>query len=135
MLVSTPTCGRIMRSKGASSPGWFVPASKIPTRSVPAPAIRLNGTPTSLLKLAALHQIGPAVPSTRASNSFVVVFPFDPATATTVAPSSPRYAAAILPNAARVSSVLNTATSPGTLPPKPIDTTTPATPRRATSST
>src|SRR5258706_5294501 len=69
----------------------------------------------SLLNLASLQSVANFCRNTAASNSFVVVFPFDPATATTGKVKSLRYRAPNSPNARRVSATAISA-APGSSP-------------------
>ena len=64
----------------------------------------------SLLKLASLQSVASFCRSADAINSFVVVLPFEPPTATTGKLKSRRYAAANFPSAARASSTTSTRT-------------------------
>src|ERR1039458_5965861 len=89
----------------------------------------------SLLKLASLHSIENFWRSTDATNSLVVVLPFEPPTAITGSEKSRRYAAASFPNAVRVSATASTA-QPGSFAGHFFpSTTTAATPSFATAAT
>ena len=98
-----------MRTSGASSPGWFVPTSSAAAWCVRSNFNKVIGTPMSLLKLASLQSVLNRWRSTDASNSFVVVLPFEPPTAIMAGSKSRRYRAASLPSACRVSSTAITA--------------------------
>ena len=113
MPVMTPNRGWIMLTRGASSPGWFVPASRTATRWVFSSRRRVNGTPMSLLKLASLQSAGIFWRSTEAISSLVLVLPLDPATAMTGSVKPLRYFAAIRPSATRVSGTVITAQPSG----------------------